>query len=241
MKYLKLLFILNLICFSLFSQKNQDVIYLNNGGIIRGKILENNTSIVKIESYGRNVFVFNQNEIQKVTTEHVKADYPIKEAGYLNFTSIGTVFGSGLNEKPAPFSLLMEHNFRTGKNFAFGAVTGIELLNEAVMPIGGNIKVLFPATNGPTFFIGASGGYSVSLEKPANIDGYYEVTDASGGGMFNSEFGFIFPMEKNISLFLAAGYRYNELHYKRKDWYYQSVDRVMYFNRVSLKIGLTFH
>jgi hypothetical protein len=241
MKNLLLSFLLVFIFINVYTQKTQDVVYLNNGSVIRGKILENNSEQLKIESCSKNVFVLKKSEIQDITVEPSTTNFPMKKKGYYNFTSIGTVFGSALNEKPAPFSLLMEHNFRTGKYFAAGIVTGIEFLNEAVMPLGGNIKLMLPTTYGNTFFTGISCGYSISLETPPFIDEYYNVTDASGGVMFNAELGAIFPLERNLSLFIAAGYRYNELNYKREDWYYNSVDRTMYFNRVSLRIGLAFY
>jgi hypothetical protein len=241
MKYLALALLLNLSALISFAQKTQDVVYLNNGSTIRGKIIENNNNQLKIESCCKNVFVFNQSEIQNVTEEPVTTEYPIKEFGYFNFTSIGTVFGSALNEKPAPFSLLMEHNFRTCKYFAFGAFSGLEMLNEMTAPVGGNIKLMLPTIKGNTYYLGISGGYSISLEKPKSIDYYYEISDAYGGTMFNSEIGAIFPMKQNLGLFIAAGYRYNELHYKRPDWFLTSIDRAMYFNRISLKIGLAFY
>jgi hypothetical protein len=134
----------------------------------------------------------------------------------------------------------MEHNLRVTKNFALGAVTGLEMLYETVFPIGGNIKFMLPCYNGNTFFTGVSFGYSVSLERPKYID-YYEVTEANGGYMFNAEFGAVFPVKNNAGFFVAAGYRYNELNYKRDDWSYQSVERNMYYNRISLKIGLAFY
>lgn len=224
-----------------FGQTKQDVVYLKNEGIIRGKIIEQNSERIKIESIGRNVYVFSRQDISEIKSEPVITDYPLKNFGYFNFTSIGTVFGSALNDKPAPFSLLMEHNFRINQYFAFGAVTGLEMLNEMVAPVGGNLKLLLPQNNGNTFYWGISGGYSISLEKPEYLDYYVEIEEAYGGTMFNSEAGAVFPMRKNISLFIAAGYRYNELHYKRQDSWYTSVGRSMYFNRVSLKVGLAFH
>ncbi|MBN2487190.1 MAG: hypothetical protein JXB34_14545 [Bacteroidales bacterium] len=175
--------------------------------------------------------VFSQN-----TTE-----LELKKVGIYNFLSVGTVFGSALNEKPAPFSLLNEFNIRTGKHFAIGMVTGLEMLNEMVAPVGGNVKLLFTTASDNIFFTGLSGGYSVPLEKPEIIDNYYEVINAYGGGMFNAETGIVYPLKKELSLFVAAGYRYNELRYKRKDWSFQSVNRTMYYNRVSLRIGLVFH
>lgn len=69
-----LIFVLfSLITISSFAQSNnyQDVVYLKNGSIIRGIIIEQvpNQSI-KIETPDRNVFVYKMDEIEKMTKEN---------------------------------------------------------------------------------------------------------------------------------------------------------------------------
>ena len=69
-KYL-LLFLFVLIASASFGQSSyQDVVYLKNGSIIRGLIIEQipNKSI-KIETSNGNVFVYQMNEIEKITKE----------------------------------------------------------------------------------------------------------------------------------------------------------------------------
>ncbi|MDA3866986.1 MAG: hypothetical protein PF489_09615, partial [Salinivirgaceae bacterium] len=69
-KYLVLL-LFALVTTVTFGQSNyQDVVYLKNGSIIRGVIIEQvpNKSI-KIETADRNVFVYQMDEIEKLTKE----------------------------------------------------------------------------------------------------------------------------------------------------------------------------
>lgn len=55
---------------SAFAQQMQDVIYLKNGSIIRGTIVEQIPSVsVKIQTKDGNVFVFKMEEIEKITKE----------------------------------------------------------------------------------------------------------------------------------------------------------------------------
>lgn len=66
-------FIFTLFSFLSFSQNNyQDVVYLKNGSIIRGTIIEQvpNQSI-KIETSDRSVFVYQMNDIEKIGKEEV--------------------------------------------------------------------------------------------------------------------------------------------------------------------------
>ncbi len=67
----------------LFAQNNyQDVVYLKNGSIIRGTIIEQvpNKSI-KIETANRNVFVYQMDEIEKITKEEIIKNQKVKYTG----------------------------------------------------------------------------------------------------------------------------------------------------------------
>ena len=77
----------------------------------------------------------------------------------MNFTTFGVLVGSSDDQKSAPFSALMEHNYRFNKWIALGGVVGFEQLNENVMPLGINTKILFSAAR-IDYFIGGTGGYS---------------------------------------------------------------------------------
>lgn len=58
------------------SAQTQDVVYLNNGSIIKGKIVEKTpTGTVKIETMCGSVFAYNQQEIQSLATEKMTSIY----------------------------------------------------------------------------------------------------------------------------------------------------------------------
>ncbi len=224
--------------FPVFAQKQTDVVYLKNGSIIKGNIIDKNNEILRIETCCGNIFVFHPDEILNIAQEDFKPDKTIKEKGYLNFTSLGVLIGTGRNDKEAPFSLIMEHNFRFNKCLALGGLIGVETLNEAVLPIGINVKGMLPFQKGSVAYAGFSAGYSVSLEKPPAD---FNIVKAYGGLLFSPEIGFITPTGSNSSFFMAIGYRYNQLNYKREDWYYDNpVERKQIYNRLSIKVGICF-
>ena len=94
------------ISISLFSQNTvRDVIYLNNGSIIRGNILEiSDNKTIKIESCD-NMLVFDMSEVQKVTKEDLpvkqESQYIGKPGGYFNITSFGVLAAAGSKESSA--------------------------------------------------------------------------------------------------------------------------------------------
>jgi len=82
MKSWLLVFFIITLCFapSLFSEQLRDVVYLENGSIIKGKIIEYEPEeYLKIMTADGSVFVYNVEEISKVETESYETDEPQTE------------------------------------------------------------------------------------------------------------------------------------------------------------------
>lgn len=238
---MKRLFFLALLFLAVLSyaQEERDVIFLKNQSVIRGEILEKTEAIIKIKTCGDNIFVYQLDEVLKTEKEAVTTQTIFKEKGYYNFTSAGIVFGSAYDQKPNPFSFLMEHNYQLNNHFSFGLLTGVEMLNETIVPIGLNAKGIMPLTTGSQIFFGASGGYSISVEKP--VMEYYEIIGAYGGEFVNVELGVMISGNESAGFFAAVGYRYNTLNYTGQLWNDFQTDRKMTFNRLSVRIGITLY
>jgi hypothetical protein len=233
----RILFILLALSFfrPAISQKTCDAVYVNNGSIIRGKITEQNDTVVKIMTCCGSLFAFRKNEILRITTEKcITTKAMISRKGYMNFTSMGALIGSTENQKSAPFSVLMEHSYRFNKTIALGGFIGFEQLNESVMPLGANMKLFLPAGNSD-IYLGTSAGYSVSLGKPADI----AMKKATGGFMFSTEIGVIIPVSAGSAISIAIGYRYNELHYELNDWYLGDYKQNNTYNRLMIRFGIS--
>jgi hypothetical protein len=217
------------------AQHFSDVLFLNDGSKIRGRIVENNPNCVKIETCCGNIFAFSQSDIEKIDQEvDLATKRHFKQNGYISFTSMGLLVGSTVNAKVAPFSALMEHNYKFNNYLAVGGFFGVELLNETVCPVAINLKAFLPINTGD-LFLGTSGGYSISTEKGNT----YGVKGTSGGYLFNVELGYLIPIAENSGFFIAIGYRYNELNYKMEEWWMNSADRKMKFNRISIRTGIS--
>jgi hypothetical protein len=220
-----------------FSQKTIDVLFLQNGSIIKGNILKNDESGVNIETCCGSIFAYQQSEIKSIGSEkQVPPSRKIKECGYLNYSSMGMLLGSTSNEKQAQLSILSEHDYKFKNNFAIGILTGFEFLNETTVPLAACMKIFAPLKK-QDLFIGVTGGYNFSVENPES--GFY--SSYTGGAHFNIEIGTIIPLSENNAFFVALGYRYNELHYTIDYWWEDSIDRVYYFNRISLRLGLVLY
>jgi hypothetical protein len=237
MKHFYLFSVLFLFSSGLYAQQVRDVVQLHNGNILKGHIMEQNNESVKIETCCGNIYVLKQSEVDSILSESVPyIRNRFKTKGYINFTSMGFLLGSPSNDKIAPFSLVTEHNYRVDEYFAVGALIGYEMLDEAIMPLGLNMKVFLLNQSG-SIFMGLTGGYSFSLENP-NKDLY---NSASGGGFFATELGVVIPVSENNSFFVCLGYRYNKLKYERTDWWLGEVDREVQYNRISIRLGISIY
>ena len=223
----------------LSAQQTVDVVSTQNGSIYRGKIIEETDQKIKISIAGNNLIALERKIITDISSEQVTDERTVKKTGYFNFISGGVLVGSTANELRAPFTALMENAYRYN-HFSVGIITGVEFLNEATVPLAFSTRGWLPLKGGATAYIGGMGGYSFSVEDAK--DSQYEITGSYGGVMFLAEAGLIFPSYGNLSFFLAAGYRYNELNYTREDWYLPgNVDRKVYYNRISLRVGVLFY
>jgi hypothetical protein len=140
MKKTVLLFALCVIGFTLSAnaQNLTDVVYLKNGSIIKGVIVEQipNESL-KIETRDGNIFFYKMSEIEKLTRETVNnkatnrrnSDYVQskfnKPQGYLGILEIGGGLGVG-NWAADRISLNIINGYRFMPQFAIGLGVGLE-------------------------------------------------------------------------------------------------------------------
>jgi hypothetical protein len=159
---------------------------------------------------------------------------PMHDRGYQNTFTFGVLAGASTDEKPAPLSIIMEHNYRVVKFLALGIITGIEQLNENTAPVALAVKVFLPLKR-CDLFINTYGGYAVSLDKP-HAEG---MKKALGGFTTGLESGISIPVNNSSAITLAVGYRYCELNYKLEDVWINNYERKITFNRLSFRMGIT--
>ncbi|MEO0468223.1 MAG: hypothetical protein AAF206_01285 [Bacteroidota bacterium] len=152
----RIIFIVSLlisICGSLSAQYNhydyfkEDVIYLKDGTIIQGKILEQKPGeYVKLELVGGSIFIIEQEKIQQITYEkgrfdRIKRNYNhgergifYREKGWYNHISLSTGFGQnqwgGLRLNPA---IRYRKGYRSSRLLGLAAGSGIDFYPEGIL------------------------------------------------------------------------------------------------------------
>lgn len=158
------------------------------------------------------------------------------QSGYVNYTTFGFLKGHTSSQREAPLSFIMEHHGALTKGLSAGFMTGMEQLNENVMPVALSLRCYTPGKT--KFFAGGYAGYSLSLGKPENDNGGITYKKAKGGFITGLETGLMIPVNESSAVFFGIGYRYNTLHYTIEEYWFDTLKRKYTFNRLSIRMGI---
>jgi hypothetical protein len=229
----------------------QEVVYLKNGGIIRGIIIEQIPSEkLKIETKDGNVFVYTYSEIEKITKEYNSNDDEENEdeymdrksnrkkqnedyltSGYFNATEIVMSIGIGKSEGSYSqknnsqfFGLRTTHGYQVSQHFIFGFGTGI---------IIGNYDSYIPLF--------------LDMRIPMGRNKVRTTINLAGGSMIDEVGGFFINPSLGLKIYLShrSSFNFNAGVYSRPrtifyTGYYGGYNRTSYFTDLLLSIGFSF-
>lgn len=214
----------------------QDVVYLKNGSIIRGVILENipNKSI-KIETADRSVFVYQTDEIEKLATEIIpeKKESPLTnqgfQPGYKGIVELGfqtSVKYLGTDR----FILNIINGFQVSPYFSFGFGTGLQYYRDVeayLVPVFIDFRAnLMIQKVSPYLALGL--GYS-----------YDPKYDFSGVGfLLTPTIGVCIAVSGKSKVYAGIGYEMQKMEYHsyQNDWLPISVN----LGAMSMNVGISF-
>jgi len=96
----KVLFLLLLFIGSIATsnaQNVQEVVYLKNGSVVRGVVIEQVPGIsLKVQTSDGSIFAYQMSEVEKITKETAKSNYSFNRTqGYKGFIDLGYTIGAG--------------------------------------------------------------------------------------------------------------------------------------------------
>jgi hypothetical protein len=244
-----------LLCNLSYGQNNmEDVVYLKNGSIIRGIIVEQipNQSI-KIQTKDRNIFVFKYDEIEKITKENLpldntnndSKDASFKKRGFINLTEInfspgiGNVNTETLTYKNADFSFGFRtvNGYQINEHLSLGLGIGIDKYKySTLLPITFDARAtILKGKVSPVFT--ANIGYSVGLNE------------VKGGFVINPQFGIKTYLSENVAYLFNLGYKWQAQEatyyiYPFANNYYRGISNIkrvnLFFQFITISTGITF-
>ena len=239
-KQFVIILLLALIVWPAFSQKSKDAVYLKNGSIIYGKLLEISDNVYKIQTSDGSLFNFSSDEVEKFVKETPRFESR-KTSGPGFALEGGLLVGSQSSEVSAPFSFNIILNLTSSTKNIFGIGSGVEFLGSTFSPVFIEVKrLLNDKKTAPFVFM--RGGALIHTggnddEDPYNP--YYYRRSYKGGGTFLIGTGISWAKE-DIEAYLSFGYRYAQTSYKQGNY-----NDVIYtyknnYNRLEIKFGFKF-
>lgn len=246
---LKILFFLflSMLCSGsrLLAQKQDiDAVYLKNGNIYRG-LLQNTESsgFIVLETLCSNTLRFSLDEIDHLAKESIRAGkqnpfIPSYGSGFFNRTDIGTLIGSGNNDKNLVFGIQMVNGYQYKSRIYPGLGMGIEFFEQAHVPLYADISY-FIRQGSVSPFVRGSLGYSVPLEDPEEIWGV--KVENLGGYMYALGLGTCIRINQNNALAISLVYRFQSLKsVQTQEWNNDKVTLNTQYNRIAIRVGFVF-
>jgi hypothetical protein len=230
----------------------EEVVYLKNGSVIHGMIVEFVPNVsIKIKS-GENLFAYKLDEIEKITREIPSSataragGFGFKPKGYVGIVELGlTDFPIGGNLPM--FSLNIINAYQFNPYFALGAGVGVDVSSQKIyeVPVTMDMRAYFTKTRVAPFF--AMGlGYNLQVSSSP----FDNSTLFSHGMVFNPSFGARIAINKKVALSLALGYKLLgvKYNYSYNDSYYSyygysntvTVNQFTLSHGITLKAGIHF-
>jgi sRNA-binding regulator protein Hfq len=217
------------------NKRMEEVVYLKNGSVIRGVVTEMSENVVKIETIGRNLFVFNTSEVEKVVKEKKIVSYLYKERGFFNVTEFGRL-PSGSRPKYG-------YNERSGMELGFHTINGYKINRWIGAGLGVGIQNFNDLTTMPVFLSLQSGDLVPSKVTPYFFlntgNGFALNETANGGFMFNPGAG-IKINGQHTGILMSVGYHMQKASIDYFSWGGTRMQQDVTYNRISLRIGVTF-
>ncbi len=229
-----------LLPFYLMAQSTEDVIYLKNGSILRGDILETLPGVnVRFEVIGHNQLLIPDSAIQVILIDQQKNSAgnetltsPVELAANVSF------YGGSKNSGGFTFVTSYQFPFR----LSAGVGIGTEWFNYQQLPFSADVSYCF--FQGPfSPYLYAKVGYALPLskkEKDYEPENYGGVLAGAGGGLR-------FNFTKRNALIFSLGYRYQKTKtiMSTFPWYAsgQQDETTTYteINRITFSFGFLFN
>lgn len=239
-KHLIILIVLTIIALPMSGQRTKDAVYLKNGSVIYGKLLEISENKYKIQTSDGSLFNFSSDEVDKFLKESPHFDgRKTNGAGFA--LESGLLIGSQNSNFSAPFSFNIIVNYTNLTKNVFGIGSGVEFMGSTFSPVFFEYKRLFNDRKTAPFVFFRGGGLFHTggdiEDDPYNQYNY--AKDYRGGISLGMGTGISWAKE-DLETYLSFAYRYAQTSYKQRNY-----NDIIYtyknnYNRLEIKFGFKF-
>lgn len=225
------------------AQRKEDVLYLSNGSVIHGRIMDSTVHKVKILNHAGDIWAFDRSDVDSVKQSkffEYRADVFNQPGFEFNINgeflmrskrdAVGKAVISGIN---------MQFGYRIKPFISAGIETGIEFYEWTEVPFLACVKFRTSRrTLSPVLF--ARTGYTVSAEKRGD-DGQFSYR-SKGGPVTSAGIGIEKILNENASFLFTFSYHVQKLRYHLTplNQWVQERDRTETYSRLRLTVGYVF-
>lgn len=239
-KHFLFVFLLMILSAGISAQKSRDALYLKNGSIIYGKIIEISESAYRIETLDKSIFEFPSTDVEKFTKEDQKTeDRKLSGPGFA--IEAGVLAGAQNNSLKAPFSFNILASYTIDKQNILSLGSGVEFLNSTFAPLFFEYKRLLNEKRITPFIFLRGGGLLHIGSEGSDLDQnqYGYPRDYSGGSSFGIGTG-ISRIKDDVETYISFGYRYAYTSYKQNEYNNVTYTYKSNYNRLEIKVGFRF-
>jgi hypothetical protein len=232
MKQLAIFLFFQLAIINAFSQKT-DVIYLKNGSIIKGRIIQIRPGDnVKFETSDGSIWIFDYADLLKFDNTDALMSFVQETDSVRNrflIADMGFLVGTTDNEMKAPLSILAVFDLPIYRNLYAGIGSGLEFFEITYIPVIAEIRYKRRII-GPSIYLQA--GYTMPIKADGAIDNNNYKFEP--GILINPGISYTFGFSQGTAFTVSLGYRYQKTSAKQLDRYYNDDYRqINIFNRMN--------
>jgi len=222
------------------AQRTKDALYLKNGSIIYGKLLEISDNKYRIQTSDGSLFNYSADEVDRFLKESPRFEGR-KLSGVGFALEAGLLIGSQNSELSAPFSFNLIVNYTTGTKNILGIGSGVEFMGSTFSPLFFEYKRLFydRKTVPFIFFRGGALIHTGGNEESDPYNSYYYPKDYKGGTSVTIGTGISWAKE-DLETYLTFAYRYAQTSYKQENYNDITYTYKNNYNRLEVKFGFKF-
>lgn len=209
-----------------------DVIYLKNGSVIRGTIIDSSATGIKLENRIQDTLVYSAQEI--AATAKTPKPLKVSRQGFYGMMEAGVQFGDSQGAVLRAIA-----GYRFGWQLQTGVGIGLDDYSIRSAPVFGDIRYDFSRKDKTLF---AYGGAGVSIPWPTKKQWptWYAPAQKDPGLYLHTGLGYKIRMEHSHSVHISAGYAHAEmsLKYPTGNETYSTFNYS--YNRVTILLGYSF-
>ena len=233
---------LTIVVYQASAQKSKDVLYLKNGSMIFGKLIEIYEDMYKIQTSDGSIFVYSSSDVEKFMKEAPVFDGR-KQSGFSFSIEAGILAGAQNSQFEAPFSFNVLGGITSNTLNITSVGSGVEFFGRPYTPLYIEYKrIVNKSRTSPYVFVRAGGVVPLGGdESGSSVVNPYDngPKDYKGGGSITLGTGISWVRE-DYETYLSFAYRHANTSYKQQEYGRGLVTYTNTLNRLEIKFGFKF-